>query len=66
MPDDVAPPLPDLDAVHADLIAVDAALVAIEDGTYGRCTMCGEPVTDEMLAERPLRPRCGMHLDIGG
>lgn len=41
---------------------MDAALARIEDGTYGRCAVCGEPVTDELLAEDPLRTECGTHV----
>lgn len=32
---------------------VDAALARIEDGSYGRCAVCGEAIPDERLEARP-------------
>lgn len=58
-----AAPLPDLEAIQDDLNAVDVALAAIEDGTYGTCTVCGADVADDLLAEQPLRPVCDAHRD---
>jgi RNA polymerase-binding transcription factor DksA len=35
-----------------------AALARIEDGTYGRCIDCGQPLPDERLEARPEAARC--------
>jgi sigma-B regulation protein RsbU (phosphoserine phosphatase) len=46
-----------------DLLAlVDRALDDIEDGTYGRCDVCGDPVEPERLAADPLVRLCIDHL----
>lgn len=40
---------------HARL---QAALARIDDGTFGDCLDCGEPIPDERLALDPTVPRC--------
>lgn len=40
---------------HAEVLA---ALVRIDDGSYGRCVDCGSPVPDERLEARPATARC--------
>jgi RNA polymerase-binding transcription factor DksA len=47
--------------VRADLDAVDAALARLEEGTYGRCATCGEPIGDERLAVEPTTLHCAQH-----
>tara|TARA_A100001391_G_C4906868_1_gene235271 strand:- start:55 stop:375 length:321 start_codon:yes stop_codon:yes gene_type:complete len=42
----------------ADLASVRAALERINDGTYGICGACGEPIAQERLAARPEASRC--------
>ena len=37
---------------------IDAALERIEDGTYGRCEDCGEPIGVERLKARPVTTLC--------
>jgi DnaK suppressor protein len=37
---------------------VNAALRRIEDGTYGQCTQCGEPISPERLAVIPYAKYC--------
>lgn len=37
---------------------LDAALAAIDDGTYGRCRFCGQPIGPERLAALPGVPSC--------
>ncbi len=37
---------------------VVAALARIDDGTYGTCVDCGEPIADERLQARPEVARC--------
>jgi RNA polymerase-binding transcription factor DksA len=53
--------LAQLEAVAADLDAVEAALGALDDGTYGRCRHCGQPLPDDLLARDPLAGDCGRH-----
>ena len=40
------------------LQAIDAALQRIEDGTYGICQSCGEPIAPERLEALPWTTRC--------
>ena len=58
-----APPL-DLDAVTADLVAVESALERLDDGTYGRCRACDAPIDDEALAADPTQTTCTAHLPV--
>jgi len=43
------------------LDAVDAALVRMEDGTYGRCDRCHEPIAPARLEAMPSATRCIQH-----
>lgn len=38
--------------------ALQAALVAIEDGTYGLCADCGDPIPEGRLRRLPDATRC--------
>ncbi|SDF04650.1 transcriptional regulator, TraR/DksA family [Blastococcus aurantiacus] len=40
------------------LADVDAAVTAVEAGTYGRCEACGRPIAAERLAARPSARTC--------
>jgi RNA polymerase-binding protein DksA len=40
------------------LADVDAAVTAVEAGTYGRCESCGRPIGAERLAARPTARTC--------
>jgi DnaK suppressor protein len=42
----------------AELTALDAADVRVDNGTYGVCEICGEPIPDAQLALRPARTAC--------
>jgi len=42
----------------AELAAIDAALLRLDAGTYGRCTSCGEPISAGRLAARPASAEC--------
>ena len=53
----------ELDATLEDneermLDAIDAALKRIDDGTYGICTNCGEPIPAERLEAVPWATTC--------
>jgi DnaK suppressor protein len=43
------------EAQRAEILA---ALARIDDGTYGQCVDCGNPVPDARLEARPATPRC--------
>ena len=43
---------------QAELKAIEAALVRIEDGTYGTCVRCGEPISEERLEAVPHAALC--------
>ena len=49
-----------LAAAQADAIAEEAhrALQAIDDGTYGRCRVCGKPIPFERLEAIPMTDSC--------
>ena len=58
---DRARDLPRLEQVAQDLAAVEAALTRLDNDTYGRCTLCGEEISDVRLAESPIAQDCGAH-----
>ena len=47
-----------VDAVDGLLDEVELALTRLDDGTYGRCEECGEPIDDDRLAELPIIRTC--------
>ena len=40
------------------LAAIDAALARIEEGTYGICTKCGRPISEDRLEALPWASLC--------
>jgi DnaK suppressor protein len=40
------------------LASIDEALTRLDEGTYGSCVRCGEPVGDERLAALPYAAKC--------
>jgi RNA polymerase-binding protein DksA len=46
------------DRSRAELAKVDAALRALDDGTYGTCTNCGNPIARERLEAIPWSATC--------
>jgi RNA polymerase-binding transcription factor DksA len=61
-PDALAPEA-SLDAVEAVLDQVDQALARLDDGTYGRCPSCDQPIDDARLAGDPTVVTCGQCAD---
>ena len=59
MSDDEA--LPALTDIEADLKAVDRALLRLDDGSYGRCAVCGAGISADHLVADPLGERCSDH-----
>jgi len=47
-----------MEAVSDQRKQVDAALARIEDGSYGTCLDCGQPLSEERLDARPEAARC--------
>jgi DnaK suppressor protein len=47
-----------LDSLTSTLASVDAALVAMQDGSYGTCTECGEPIAIRRLQAIPWASHC--------
>ena len=45
-------------SLRDQLSEVDRALDRLDDGTYGRCTNCGDPINAERLAAMPAAPHC--------
>ncbi|GAA4840299.1 TraR/DksA C4-type zinc finger protein [Luteimicrobium xylanilyticum] len=43
---------------HRRLDEIDAAIARLDDGTYGRCERCGQPVPEARLAARPTARFC--------
>jgi RNA polymerase-binding transcription factor DksA len=43
---------------RAEVARIDAALARIEDGAYGECVTCGEPIAEKRLAILPETPHC--------
>lgn len=48
---------PDLAVIERDLTAVEAALTALDDGSYWVDEVTGEPIPDEVLADNPVARR---------
>jgi DnaK suppressor protein len=46
------------DKALRDLAMVDGALARLDDGTYGRCIVCGGPVDPDRLEALPWAERC--------
>lgn len=42
----------------SEIRMIQAALGRIEDGTFGDCVTCGEPISDERLNAVPHAARC--------
>ena len=40
------------------LTEIEAARARIEDGTFGRCEVCGKPIPDRRLEARPVARTC--------
>ena len=47
-----------IDQARQRLCAIEIAMERIEDGSYGRCERCGEPIGGERLAARPTATTC--------
>ena len=50
-----------LDRIAGDLGAVEAAMRRLDEGTYGRCEVCGAEIAEERITSDPLATRCAQH-----
>lgn len=48
-----------------ELEKINEALHAIEEGTYGLCSTCGESISYERLRAVPTTDRCSLHAEEG-
>ena len=55
-----------VDAVDRLLDEVERALARLDDGTYGRCEACGEPIADDRLSEHPIASTCARCDEVDG
>ncbi|HSJ19418.1 MAG TPA: TraR/DksA C4-type zinc finger protein [Nocardioidaceae bacterium] len=46
------------DRLQTALADVDRALAKLDEGSYGRCDVCGEPIAVERLEALPWAVRC--------
>lgn len=46
------------DVLRAEIQQIRLALLRIDNGTYGTCAICGEPISVERLEARPIATRC--------
>lgn len=53
-----------LGAAERLLDDVDRALAALDDGSYGTCQRCGQPMPGAELASDPLARACGRHAGV--
>jgi DnaK suppressor protein len=55
-----------LEEAEAVLEGLDVALRRLEDGSYGTCELCADPLDPDELRARPLTRRCASHAAAGG
>ncbi|WP_413771733.1 TraR/DksA family transcriptional regulator [Psychrobacter sp. ENNN9_III] len=52
-----------LSEARQSLIYVENALSRIENGTYGECEVCGEPIEEKRLEALPYATLCMKHAE---
>jgi RNA polymerase-binding transcription factor DksA len=50
-----------LEQVEAELADIEHALTRLDDGTYGRCEVCGAAIADDRLEALPAARFCLAH-----
>ena len=53
-----------LDAIERELEDVERALVLLDEGTYGRCEVCGQAIDEGRLTDEPATRFCAAHLPL--
>ncbi len=51
----------ELDRIEAELGEVNGAMVRLDDGSYGTCTVCGSVLADDVLEAVPTARSCPDH-----
>jgi DnaK suppressor protein len=46
------------EAARAEIVQIRAALARIDEGGYGECVACGEPISAKRLEALPYATRC--------
>lgn len=46
------------ESTAAELAQINRALRQLDDGTYGTCAVCGQPIDERRLAALPQSDRC--------
>jgi DnaK suppressor protein len=54
----------ELTRASAVLNGVDRALERLDEGTYGQCETCGDPILEADLERDPIRRMCEQHLTL--
>lgn len=54
-----------LQGFDTQIAEIDAALDRVDDGTYGRCEECREPIPDDRLEVVPAARFCAQHQPSG-
>ena len=49
-----------------ELVRLDAALKRVDDGSFGECAACGEPIGEKRLGLDPTLPTCVRCAGRGG
>ena len=49
--------------LEARLTEINEALARIEDGSFGRCVVCNNPIEDERLTANPSARTCMTHIN---
>ena len=52
-------------AIEAQLNAVDHALERLRQGAYRTCQVCGAPIDEADLVDRPTLANCPAHPELG-
>ena len=52
-----------LEQLEAEISDLDAALRKVDEGTYGRCEVCGKEIEPERLEARPGTRTCREHAE---
>ena len=55
---DAPPELSVLDDIETELGDVEHALQRLEDGSYGVCEVCRDPISEERLVSHPAARLC--------
>ena len=47
-----------LETMQKELLEVEAAFARLDDGSYGRCEVCGKPIGEDRLKAKPTARLC--------